>query len=265
MTTQKDHERLVKVIGKDAHAVHRNPERTVRSARSGGGNAGKRAAWAVGKKLVTGDSQKQASLQFTFDQPGAHLVQFNLNPASPDPGSTTIPPCRVEAIITWETNGNTVLRRVSVTDGCTVQGTGESIKVVAYDVTPGSINVGKEYSVSISVGPGTRGSFTNPPILSSGLIHNVNGNSSLNFIVPDDAGISSVFVSVASASGVPLPEQMVQVQQRTDTGGPGQIIAAYDPRSVVFAPLLPGCRIVAVANRGALDTLNVQAIWGIDG
>ncbi len=275
MTTQKDRERLRKMIGENAHAVHRNPDRNQRNARSGhdrnsDGNAGKRSAWGGGGKLITGDVQKQISIQFTFKESGAHIVQFNFSPPIQEVGVLTVFPVSTEALITWETNGNTVVRRVSVVDGCTVQGSGESVKIVVYDTTPGAIAIGKEYDVSISVGPGTRGSFTNPPILfeDGGAVHAITaGNNPLVLAVPEDAGVNSVLVTVATLSGLPLTEQGIQVSQQTGLAVNGGIVlAVYDCRALAFAPLLPGCRLLSIRNqRSGTETIRVQAIWGIDG
>jgi hypothetical protein len=241
-------------------------------ARAGVGNSMKRLAWAAGGKLVSGDDVKQISLQYTFAAPGAHCIQFNMAPPKLAVGVPHTAPVKAEALITWEVNGQTTTRRVSIGDGTTVQGTGESVKVVMYDVTnvgdspPSPDDLGLEYLVSADVAPGTRGSFTNPPILIENntvipVIHGVP-----KFVnIPPDAGVTSVLVSVADPAGAPVADQIPQVLQHLDSAG-GSTLMWYDPRSFLFAPVAPGVRVIELRNNSlAGQALLFGVIFGIDG
>jgi hypothetical protein len=270
MTSERNRARLTKMLGANADQVHRNPSHGI-SARTGRGNAGKKEAWAAGGNLVSGDANKNVSLQYTFEKPGAHIVQFNYVGPKADPVAVYGAAVKCEALITFETNGNTVTRRVSVGEGTTVQGSGESVKVVVYDTTELGDSVvrpddlGRVYSVGVSVAPGTRGSFTNPPILSeNNTLLSLPGPSTVIVNIPDGSGANSVLVAVAAAGVNPIPEQGIQVEQLFGSGFGITTLMQYDPRAFAFAPLAPGVKQIKIRNK-TLAAIYASVIWGIDG
>jgi hypothetical protein len=273
MTTEKDRDRVKRLIGANANAVHRNPDRALSQRTARGGNAEKRTAGPAGVTLASVDEKKNVSMQFTFKEPGVHCVQFSLN-VPPIVIPTSFPvkhaiPVKAEALITWETNGNTVTRRVTVSNGMTIQGVGEAVKVVIYDTTTvGSVQptplllVGFEYSVAVSCAPGSRGSFTNPPFLVEDNAQiTVLGGAFATVAVPPDAGAVSVCCLVGNNGSVPIPEQGAQVFQEH---GSFSQLAVYDPRAFGFAPLFPGVDNVILWNQTLLTQV-WQVFWGIDG
>lgn len=242
------------------------------SERNSRGNARKRVAWARSGKLISGDDSRSVSLQYTFETPGVHTIQFNMIVPTLKPAVPHTAVIKAEALVTWETNGCTVTRRLSIGDGTTIQGVGESVKVVMYDTTdlgdsaPSPDDLGIVYAVSAACSPGTRGSFTNPPVLSENNVAVVVTAGNSAFVsVPADAGANSVCVSVGSPNGLPILDNVPQVKQLL--GGTGSaVLQWYDPRNFAFAPIAPGVRTVELRNTSLTgQALYFSVTWGIDG
>jgi len=233
-------------------------------------NAPATTDWAIGqpsavKTLISGDTSITAGIQCQFQKPGTFTASFALKPLSAV--LLTQAPLRAEAIINWSVAGNNIRRRISIVDGTSIQGVAEGVSIQVIDVTAvgpaPAITLGIPYMVAVSIAPGNRASYDNPPILNTqNVINTILTTASLTLAVPEDAGIKSVYVPVFnSTAGNVLADQEVIV--RMASGG-GTIMAAYDARAINWAPLMPGTQFLTILNRSA-DSIGAAVIWGIDG
>jgi hypothetical protein len=239
------------------------------------GSTDKKDGWSVSRILKSGDKNAVVSLQADFKQkPGIYTAQFSIVPIDPfvppPPIVGYYAPIQAEAEIDWAVEGNTIVRKVSVTNGLSISGPGQAVRIIVRDVTIGdgtpSKTLGQKYFASVNVTPGLRATDNIPPTLVPEVSSTIIApGTSIQVAVPQNSGVKSVLVAVASVSAVPLPEQCVQVYQL----GPSPVIqplAVYDPRAYSFAPLVPGCNLLNIQNSGTSpDSIYVSVIWGIDG
>jgi len=234
----------------------------------------KKDGWSVGRILKSGDKSAVASLQADFNQrPGIYTAQFSITPIDPfippPPIVGYYAPIQAEAEIDWAVEGNTIVRKVSVANGMSISGPGQAVRIVIKDVTVGggaSLTLGQRYFTSVNVTPGLRAADSIPPIYVPEVnVSIVAPGTTLVVPVPQNIGVKSLMVTVASLTGVPLPEQTVQVYQL----GPSptiQPLAVYDPRAYQFAPVIPGCNNIMLQTALiAPDSAYFGLVWGIDG
>lgn len=237
-----------------------------------------KTGWSAAGKLMTGNVSKRVQLQADFPETGSYLLQFT---KIDSPGSNL--PIRTIAEITWSVEGNSVSRLVTISNGSSVQGAGQGVRVVLYDDTvdqDGGATVpnGTEYNVSMQVAPGSRGSDSLPPTYTpSQAVDVIMGNAAPitteNFDVPQDAGAKS-FAFMISASGVgtlpyPIAEGGILIVQAQA----GMRIAENYYMSVnagKYIPLIAGCdEIIVYAYKAGLDAniteIRVTLTFGIDG
>jgi len=216
--------------------------------------------------LRTGDFRTNITMQGDLQEAQTHTVQFNVtnNPASNNP-------IRTEAIITWFVGGNTVIRRVSVGDGTSVSGTGNSVHVQIVDRTVdagfGAPN-GVEYTVSVQVAKGVRAAIQQPPILvpipGAFIIPPLGGLNEILVPVPDDTGIISVLVTAYAFGLTTIPNCSVSHND-------GIVIQKiYNPTVYEdWIPLAPGATVIHLQNRypGAPGDPSIffSVTFGIDG
>lgn len=181
-------------------------------------------------------------------------------------------------VITWSVGGNSVRREVSVTNGLSITGVGEGVKVVVYDRTPQTGQIPVTYQVDMTVAPGSRASENQPPTyaptlaLTEGMI--IVGNQTLQnqvvIDIPPNAGCISIYVTaIRSDLTTPLTTLQARVDQADSNG---IIVRSYDPNSnfpTTFVPLMPtATKIQLVNNLGGSDPGNNIAFavtFGIDG
>jgi hypothetical protein len=200
-------------------------------------------------------------MQGDLQEAQTHTVQFNVtnNPASNNP-------IRTEAIITWFVGGNTVIRRVSVGDGTSVSGTGNSVHVQIVDRTvdagPGAPN-GVEYTVSCQVAKGVRPTVQMPAILVPiPGVYAVPAAGQIIVPVPDDTGIISVLVTAWVDLMTTIPQAHVTHENN------GILTKAYNPTVYTdWVPLSPGATNIHLVNSFAPlgSTIFYSVTFGIDG
>lgn len=234
-----------------------------------------KTGWSVSGNLIVGDTTKQVQLQADFATPGEYTLQFNIGPAV---GSNTA--AVAEATITWSVEGNSVQRRVTITPGLSVSGVGQAVRIQMNDASvgvAGTIPDGKSYNVSAQVARGPRPTTAVPPTL----IPSGDGTAGkgtyialigtpVNVPIPENAGISSVYVAVAgfvAATGVaaqidfPIVTHMVP-----DSLGPLRT-QRYDPRTYQWVPLVPGATILRLQNFNTVSGVAYAyyVAFGVDG
>jgi hypothetical protein len=222
--------------------------------------------WSVAGELTTGLAAPTVSLQANFE-PGDYTIQFNL--IMPNTGGAAIN-VRAVALVTWSVEGNQVTRRVNVGNGVSISGNAEGVRVVISDSSDLTfVPLSRiPYVVAATITKGTRPSVEQPPKLyprpgGRATYDTLAPAATIVYLIPADAGVISVFVSVAAdPAGVnaPIPEQGVQVTQLGGTA-----LAVYDPRASQFVPLAPGATQIAVTNMTAGQTIVVNCVFGIDG
>ena len=121
--------------------------------------------WSRVAKLISGtNTAATGSLQQAFDKAEAYTCTFtlkvddDLNQVSGFPPHS-VAPIQAEATIEFTVAGNTYTRVLSVTDGMSVTGVCNAIRVRVVDTTtPVGLAdiVGLQYHISIQVAPGIR-------------------------------------------------------------------------------------------------------------
>lgn len=215
----------------------------------------KKTGWAQAGTLTQQDNAKSVQVQANFDEAANYTVEFGM----------VIPPgtsAAAEALITWTVEGNPINRRVSVSNGLSVTGVGQGVKVVVKDV---STTGNADYDVSLSVARGIRGDTERPPTLYLGFV-TINHASNDFFTVPLDSGAQSVYLTYLTTDTTQNPIYAVQVDSA------GVLLRAWRLNATGAAdwvPLEPGCVKILVFNDSGggtpLDNVKVFATLGIDG
>lgn len=237
----------------------------------------KSGGWSGGGKLIN-DGVSNVACAADFLAARVHneipsknyTVQFNV----------TLPPGGVfanpVAEISWSVEGNTIRRLVSVTNGCSVTGVGQGVKVVVRDQTPQGIGgkvYGVSYDVAITVAPGNRSSVNQPPIFTppsailAGAVvlplYTVPPLSFLRVAIPQNAGVISSYVTAVTADGSPLT-QFGGIVTEFDVAGHAQ--KSYDVLNQEFVPISgQGFELQVFNNLAAGHDLQVSVSFGIDG
>jgi hypothetical protein len=225
---------------------------------SGGG-------WSKSGTLLVGVPGTKQSMQADFPNSDNYTVQFGIN--TDKVPATFVHAIEAEALITWSVAGNDLTRRVSIGNGVSVMGTGQAVKVVMMDATQlgGGPVPGFEYDVSVQVAPGTRGNVLQPPVLnpSPSFFAAVPPGGIINVPIPQDAGVISVYVSVMSVAGIPIPENNVIVSHNK---GPLTTFRVYDPRTFEWVPVAAGTTSIIIVNSfPSLPGIDIAVAFGIDG
>lgn len=264
---------------------------------------GERGGWSASGKLLNSGTAigNNVPLQVDFGQQlnkRAELArEFHLNPTLSDlpaknytvqfaVGNLSVTGGEINPIaeISWAVAGNTVKRLVSVTNGMSVTGVGEAIKVVVYDATDQTAPAPTActYDVEITVAPGSRPSEQQPATYTTYLASDpffgaqvpllgmtfISPNSSIIVPVPQGIGIISTFATavVSSSNGVTIPQGTALVEQN----GFGGVTRIYDTQTTNgWVPILPQIQIIVLINGFPVapgsPTIAFSLMWGIDG
>jgi hypothetical protein len=226
--------------------------------------------WSVARNMVTGDKALIASLQADFKQkPGIYTAQFTISTidktAPPIPPGKFFAPIQAIAEIDWAVEGNTITRKISVANGASISGPGQAVRITIKDVSyisDSDFVLGQKYFVAATLTPGLRATAFPPILTIENKATTILPGGTASFPVPDNAGVTSVLVTVISSVGLAIPEQGVQV---TQDGNFFTATAQYDPRAYEFVPLIPGTAKISVNNLTAANDMAVFVVWGIDG
>lgn len=223
----------------------------------------KKNGWSASGTLTRLETSKSVSLQVVFPDSGPYTVQFFLSPQEAQVGSGN--PTTCEATLEWSVEGNTIRRVVTVTDGLSISGTGQGVRVVAKDTTTsGGGTTAADYTVVIAVAPGTRpGTQIAPTLLRLAQTVNIPNAGNVSVAIPDSVGISAVCVMISSgpAGSAPIPDQSVQAQH---SNAAATTFMTYDPRTFQWVPLTPGATAIRLTNINAF-VVTATIIFEIDG
>lgn len=232
----------------------------------------KKKGWSNSGNLKTGNRSLEVSVQANFQEyPETYCIEFTKS------GNTASNlPIRAEAYITWSVEGNFVTRRVSISNGTTVQGVAQAVRVVIKDVTeanadtPGSpVPNEAEYTVSVQITRGSRGSNSFPPFLvpPDCWFRELGVGATLDIEVPQDAGITSVLLEYVGFDGANYigAENLIRMTMRQN--------AVRINRCVIengkLYPMAPGTQQISLNVLNLVDPtvviVYVSIYFGIDG
>lgn len=237
---------------------------------------GKSGGWSGGGRL-TNDGVSNVGMAADFLAGREHnetpaknyTVQFSVTaPISTISGLSVQTIINPIAEISWSVEGNTNRRVVSVTNGMSVTGVGQGVKVVVRDRTFQAANPSPAtYEVTISVAPGSRPSENQPASLNPLLATNLNGivvtagNTTL-IQVPKNSGILSAYVT-ANAGGIALAPFNAVV---SFLDGNSNVQQVYDPVAHQdFVPLTPQTDTISFQNNTGPFSIEFFITFGIDG
>jgi len=242
-----------------------------------GGGTSKQHAWGVSGKLVTGGNQTQGLLA-NFDEPGEYTIEFGIE--LPTTQHATYSPPRAEADITFSAAGFAITRRVTLSNGLTISGTGQSVRVVIRDVvtklglTTHNPFPGEEYLVTATVVKGVRPTGPIPPMLSpdGAVTGGATGEGGTYFIdpgltgasanvpVPQGVGVTGVFVSIGASAAIPTGLLVVEMYGHNHSGA-----GYYDPRLFQWVPLVPGVEQINIVTKVGCPPVFATVYFAIDG
>ena len=221
----------------------------------------RKSGWSATGTLTPFDSNKSVSLSAIFEETGTYTVILG---ATFPNNATNLAPIQAEATVEWSVEGNTVIRKVSVGQGTSIQGAAQAVRVIVKDV---SSNAGPapDYDVTILVVHGSRGVTPLPPVLEpplNGGSVGINPNGTADIIVPQNCGVRSVNVTVGNISGAVIPDGSIVVQQIVN-GGVGRL-RLYDPRNTDWVPVAPTVTIIRLRSFLAFP-IEANVVFGIEG
>lgn len=239
---------------------------------------------------VTGELQLQSStvdptgksvtlqVDFGLTEARYYTIQFSLkNPSPPfDPATDSGICLRAKATITWTVAGNSTTRIVSVSDGSSISGLGNSVNIQIEDASDNVSGVeNKTYTVSASVSSGSRPTLggTQPPLYTpreelettgvNAPPYPVAAASNVDIPVPENSGANAVFIAIAATDPATVfTGNDVSITQQ-GFSGPSLFRGNYDCCNK-WIPIAPGALVVTVANNTA-DIIEVTPLFGIEG
>jgi len=236
--------------------------------------------WSASGKLLVGvpnpaaidveteNSLEAVNLAVNFTRPNTYTLQFSTNALQkPNPTQTV----RTLAEIIWSVSGNSVRRLISVLNGTSISGSGEGVTAKVFDWSGSSAVARTSYNVGVLLSPGIRGSTSQPPTLEmardfvrgNGVLVNINAGTDVDFLIPVNAGVNSVFFSVTTGGFVPiLPENVKFVQEAPF--GQGQKAGDLSGVGFKWWPISAGASKINVDNNTA-QSIQVAATWGVEG
>jgi len=254
--------------------------------------------WSANGVLHTLLYNEIVNCQADFPESGNYSVEFSVSPTNPGDGSTI---AQTEALITWSVEGNNVTRRLTITNGATISGVAQAVKIRVFDVTPfAGTPKGVPYTVSIQAVRGIRADSQLPPILlphpfvddlaavpvtqpfeqgnylvTANPVPGGAGNGSITIPIPTDAGVVSALVLVsptvptagyqAQGTAPVVPDDMLLVV----TGNTGTTeFSSYDPRKFPgWIPIAPGANRMTLFNAMPIGQppVTYTVFLGIDG
>lgn len=246
-----------------------------RTDRALSGNKDGLRGWSLSGKLIAGDT-KFHQLQANFDYVGYYTVQFSIEVPEVEFESGGI---FALADITWTVEGNAITRKISIINGMTISGMGQSVNIKMSDFSSEDPTI--IYNVACSVARGTRplsGNIPNLSINTETLIPEADrrGQSASSVLlpgaarswdVPPNVGVNSVFISVApvaSVANVYTSLRDMLLGQFELTTQNGVMIDSFNR----WIPVLPGTSRVTLQLDAAFVSaagVRVTPLWGIEG
>lgn len=232
--------------------------------------------WSAAGKLIVGanvgigdvsEGQEAVVLDVNFPHPNTYTLQFFTDALQQEnPSGVAI---RTLAEVIWSVAGNSVRRLISLNYGVALTGSGEGVHVRMFDFSSDAL-IKSMYTVKCLLSPGPRGSFSQPPfleidndLLRGAPVFTIIAPAGFSdFVIPPDAGVNSVYLTVSAALFTLIPQQSVLAVQRGPTGQT-QKAGNYDIFNQWW-PVSPGATVIRIFNQTAVN-LTVTPSWGIEG
>ena len=220
---------------------------------------GKSGGWSTSGKLSAGNPDRKVSLQVNFPIASNYTVQLGI--AGGAALNNLLHTQNAEALVTWTVNGNSITRRVNVTNGTSLTGTGEAVKVEIQDVSIGPFPANSDYLATIIVTPGTRGSNKQPPTLKPvPSVIPVAAGANTTVMIPVDAGVISVHAKVVGPANTPIVDGDARIVEQNL----GTNIYEFNPTQTDWVPILGGADRLLLLNASAFP-IDFSLVFGIDG
>lgn len=256
---------------------------------------GQSGGWSATGTMRNDGESKAAHLQVNFAEREGnpspsknYTVQFSVGPTFlTSTKQLAHLPVNPVAEIVWSVEGNSVRRLVSVTNGMSVTGVGEAVKVSVKDDTLSSF-AGNHctYQVDITCAPGSRASTQQPPTYypetrdQSGTFSIVGAGPvaypghTIDVPVPQNAGVISYFAQWMAFD--PITFATIAATEVDwfieELAGGSLTLKKYSAEQVNgWVPISPGCDTIRIhalfPNIGALAPwqLDTNITFGIDG
>jgi hypothetical protein len=189
---------------------------------------------------------------------------------------------QARALLIISVEGSSISRVVDVDSGASIAIVGQALNAIVYDVSPDFAEIGtQQYDVFIQCSKGVRGGFSNPPRLTS--INPANGIPLYTIGATSTVEIKDITTPATALGGIPVgpgaqlagavsvnvaisgfpnvvPDDSVQVQMINNAN----VIMAYDPRDMQWAPIPPGTQYLQISNHNAFS-VTATVTYGIDG
>ncbi len=240
------------------HEIDMLARRIIAHSKEGSKALQDKKGWSVSGPLISGagPSGNGISLQANFEnEPGNYTVQFGLTQPVVQSGEII----RAVAEIVWSVEGNDVRRLVNAVNGMSVSGTAQGVKVRLFDnsVTVAPIT----YQVSAQVVKGTRPSVAHPPFLYGDRFILISGGPSVVVPIPQNAGVTAVYVGATPTTAVNVPNGQLQVAHESAAA---TVLQEYEPRDFQWVPIGAGADRILIRNNSA-EPISFTPVWGIDG
>lgn len=266
-----------------------------RRPRTSNGQPGPVQGWSASNEYIVNsildnpEDNGAFNLQAEFQHLTYYTIQFSISLLSittyvalefpQQPGSL-----RGIAEIHWTVKGNHHVRRIHVTNGSVISGSGESVWVKFIDqsdIPEGEFNVIGTFVATVSIVTGTRPNAANsqPPMFlqETAFITSVVGGVEIGLPaaagagvifqveVPDDHGINAFMINVSRPPPDNATVILINDVVITQEGPSGTIVALWGGEMTnKFVPLFPGTTLVSMQNVSAVD-LTFGMVWGVEG
>jgi hypothetical protein len=216
--------------------------------------------------MVVGQSGFVNNMNVNGLVPETYTLQFSYVAVEHDTSDQEfIPVCK--AIIDWKIDGQQQRRVISVISGASISAPCNAIGVRLVDEPlGGDATIGKKYKVQATLSRGVRANTQEPPTLVTDLVEGINNASNFKFQVPKDAGVTSLFVYLASGSTADAPAEtsVIAVFSDNHLPSPGVHGSFFPFKCCHWVPLPPGAQAVTIFNGSGAEVF-ARIIWGIDG
>jgi hypothetical protein len=218
--------------------------------------------WSGTQTLTAGSGMQAALLAAHFDQARDYTIQFYTSPPQNNGANPGL--YRAIAQVSWNVEGNQVIRSFDIGNGTTISGCGQAVSVNILDATvnapaPGP-GVNNSYIVSAAVSQGTRPTTGLPVTL-----YQQNGTLApgqyVDISIPA-AGVIGLEVDTVDINNSDTIPTFVQVTINYGFS----FLVQYSPTiRPGFVPLPPNATTVTVTNNSGTDYIVFSLIWAIDG
>lgn len=244
---------------------------------------GMKTGWSASGVLETPSTAtpiptKAVRLQVDFGEKRAeyYTLQFSLIPPPNVPSAVLL---RARAQINWSVEGNFNRRELQVLNGTAVSGVGQGVAITLTDDSIDNIGLptSVEYTASVQVAKGTRPNITHPPLFNPRTLdvvlggpgipgfppYNIEAGSNSAMLIPQNAGITSVFFLATNIGAAPANPNDVSFTFRAN--GVQLAFADWDSRNI-WLPLPPGTTDIEVTNTLlAGNDVRITPLYGIEG